>query len=75
MWNVSIMFVMLMLMFMISGMRFGLLQAKLGLVFLLSKFKFSVCAKTQLPLKLDPKVLITASKSGTWLTVKKRTDT
>jgi cytochrome P450 family 6 len=59
----------------ISGMRFGLLQAKLGLIFLLSSFRFSVCDKTQLPLELDPKVLITTSKSGTWLRINKRADT
>jgi cytochrome P450 family 6 len=63
------------MMFVISGMRFGLLQAKLGLIFLLSNFKFSVGDKTQLPLELDPKVLLTTSKSGTWLRINKRTDT
>lgn len=62
----------LMLLSVILGMRFGLLQAKLGLVLLLSNFKFSVCDKTQLPVKLDPKVIVMASKSGTWLRINKR---
>jgi cytochrome P450 family 6 len=66
---------MLMLLSMVSGLRFGLLQIKLGLVFLLSNFKFSVCEKTQLPLKLDPKVVTTTSRSGTWLRINNRSNT
>ncbi|PNF20303.1 Cytochrome P450 6a2 [Cryptotermes secundus] len=54
------------------GMRFGLLQAKLGLCVLLSNFKFSVCDKTQLPIKLDPKIMVMASESGIWLRINKR---
>jgi cytochrome P450 family 6 len=61
-----------MLLSVILGMRFGLLQAKLGLFVLLSNFKFSVCDKTQLPIKLDPKIIVMASKSGTWLRINKR---
>jgi cytochrome P450 family 6 len=66
---------MLMLFPVISGLRFGLLQTKVGLVFLLSKFKFSVCEKTELPIKLDPKAIITASTSGIWLRINKISDT
>jgi cytochrome P450 family 6 len=66
---------MLMLLSVISGLRFGLLQAKVGLIYLLSRFKFSVCEKTELPLKLDPKALITSSTSGIWLRINKRSDT
>lgn len=62
----------LILLSVILGMRFGLLQAKLGLVLLLSNFKFGVCDKTQLPVKLDPKVMVMASTSGTWLRINKR---
>jgi cytochrome P450 family 6 len=65
---------MLMLLSVISGLRFGLIQAKVGLVYLLSKFKFSVCEKTELPLQLDPKALITSSTSGIWLRISKRSD-
>jgi cytochrome P450 family 6 len=65
---------MLMLFSVISGLRFGLLQVKLALVFLLSKFKFSVCEKTELPIKLDPKAVITAAVSGIWLRINKRSD-
>jgi cytochrome P450 family 6 len=64
-----------MLLFVISGLRFGLLQAKLGLVVLLSNFKFSVCDKTQLPIKLDPTVMLIAPTSGTWLRINKRSNT
>jgi cytochrome P450 family 6 len=35
------------------GMRFGLLQTKLGLAMLLKNFKFNVCSKTEIPLKID----------------------
>lgn len=54
------------------GMRFGLLQVKVGLVILLSNFKFSVCEKTQLPVKLDPRQVITTSPLSVWLRVNKR---
>jgi cytochrome P450 family 6 len=66
---------MLFLLSMISGLRFGLLQIKLGLVFLLSNFKFSVCEKTELPVKLNPKSVITSSTSGTWLRINKCSNT
>jgi cytochrome P450 family 6 len=65
---------MLMLLSVISGLRFGLLQIKVGLVSLLSKFKLSVCEKTELPIKFDPKALITACTSGIWLRINRRSD-
>lgn len=38
-----------------SGMRFGLMQTRVGLATLLSNYKFEVCAETQVPLAFDPK--------------------
>ncbi|KAK7871464.1 hypothetical protein R5R35_010843 [Gryllus longicercus] len=47
------------------GMRFGLLQSKLGLAALLSKYEFHVCERTELPIRMDPKTLVTSSTTGT----------
>jgi len=41
-----------------TGMRFGLMQTKVGLVFLLSKYQISVSMKTPVPLVFDPKSLL-----------------
>ncbi|CAG2064903.1 unnamed protein product [Timema podura] len=51
------------------GMRFGLVQAKVGLVGLLSRYKFSVCEKTDIPLVYDPVSLILTAKNGFHLTI------
>lgn len=56
--------------FILTGMRIGLLQSKLGLVKLLTKYEFSPCKETQIPLRISPKILITASESGIFLKVK-----
>jgi cytochrome P450 family 6 len=70
----SVSILMLILLFVISGMRFGLLQVKVGLVFLLSNYMFSVCEKTQLPVKLDPRQIITTSAVSILLRVNKRSN-
>ncbi|GFG30581.1 hypothetical protein Cfor_10498 [Coptotermes formosanus] len=54
------------------GMRFGLLQTKVGLALLLSNFEFSVCEKTKQPLELNPKSFIISAKGGIWLKISKR---
>ncbi|KAF2897255.1 hypothetical protein ILUMI_08920 [Ignelater luminosus] len=53
------------------GLRFGLMQAKVGLAFLLKHFKFSVNKKTNVPLIMDPFTLILSTKDGIWLDVEK----
>jgi cytochrome P450 family 6 len=53
-------------------MRFGLLQTKVGLVSLLSKYSFQVSRRTSVPLKLDKKSLITSALGGVWLKITKR---
>jgi hypothetical protein len=70
----SVSLLILTLLFVIPGMRFGLLQVKLGLIFLLSKYKFSVCEKTQLPVKLDTKQIIVSTPVSVWLRVNKRSN-
>jgi len=54
------------------GMRFGLLQTKVGLTVLLSNYEFGVCEKTKQPLELHPKSFITTAKGGIWLKMSKR---
>ncbi|XP_023709394.1 probable cytochrome P450 6a13 isoform X2 [Cryptotermes secundus] len=54
------------------GMRFGLMQTKVGLVSLLSKYQFSVSKKTPVPLMFDPRSFILAPAGGMWLQIKKR---
>ncbi|KAF2886489.1 hypothetical protein ILUMI_19683 [Ignelater luminosus] len=49
------------------GLRFGLMQTKVGLVTLLKRFKFTLHPKTELPLLFDPKGFILAAKNGIWL--------
>ena len=70
----SVSMLMLTLLFVIPGMRFGLQQIKLGLIFLLSKYKFSVCEKTQLPVKLDTRQPFISSPVSVWLRVNKRSN-
>ncbi|XP_069672113.1 probable cytochrome P450 6a13 isoform X2 [Periplaneta americana] len=54
------------------GMRFGLLQTKVGLISVLSKNSVQVCEKTQVPLKLVPKGIIPSPEGGMWLKIVKR---
>jgi len=56
------------------GMRFGLLQVKVGLIFLLSNYNFSVCEKTQLPVKLEPRQNTVSIPVSVWLRVNKRSN-
>jgi hypothetical protein len=70
----SVSMLILTLLFVISGIRFGLLQFKVGLIFLLSKYKFSVCEKTQLPVKLDCRPIIVSSPVSIWLRVNRRSN-
>jgi hypothetical protein len=53
-------------------MRFGLMQTKVGLVSLLSKYQFSVSKKTPVPLVFDAKTFVLAPLGGMWLQVKNR---
>lgn len=54
------------------GMRFGLLETKLGLAILLSNYEFEVCEKTPIPIKLDPKIDFLVPIGGIHLRIKKR---
>ncbi|RZC40554.1 cytochrome P450 monooxygenase, partial [Asbolus verrucosus] len=49
------------------GLRFGMMQTKVGLSVLLKNYKFSISQKTTLPLQLDPTSFIMTTKGGVWL--------
>ncbi|XP_062128467.1 probable cytochrome P450 6a21 [Drosophila sulfurigaster albostrigata] len=53
------------------GMRFGEMQARIGLVKILTKFRFLVCDQTPIPIKYDIKSFLVSSASGIHLKVEK----
>lgn len=53
------------------GMRFGKMQALVGLAVLLKNFKFTVCDKTQIPIQFDKKNFLCSSERGIHLRVSK----
>lgn len=50
-----------------TGVRFGMLQTKLGLAMVLKQFHFEVCAKTTIPIEIDHCSLLMLPKEGVWL--------
>ena len=55
-----------------TGMRFGLMQTKVGLVSILSKYQISVGKKTPIPLVFDPKSFTLSPLGGLSLQIRKR---
>lgn len=53
------------------GMRFGKLQTRVGLAYLLKHFKFSANAETEIPLIMNPKSFVVNSLNGIFLKVEK----
>lgn len=53
------------------GLRFGMMQIRIGLVKLLENFEFSACTKTQIPIKYSTKSTILLPENETWLKMKK----
>lgn len=53
------------------GMRFGLLQTKIGVAMLLKNYQFDVCSKTQNPIVIDTVALLHVPKGDVWLNVNK----
>ncbi|XP_049535741.1 probable cytochrome P450 6a14 [Anopheles darlingi] len=51
------------------GLRFGLMQTKVGLITLLRKFRFSPSAKTPAKVTFDPKIITLAPLNGNHLKV------
>jgi cytochrome P450 family 6 len=53
------------------GMRFGLLQSKMGLVSLLKNYNFTVNKKTMEPLQYKPNHFVLAAQGDIWLNAEK----
>ncbi|KNC33651.1 Cytochrome P450 6a9 [Lucilia cuprina] len=53
------------------GLRFGLMQTRVALAYLLKYFKFSVSEKTEIPLVLDKASVLLSAKNGIFLKVEK----
>lgn len=51
------------------GERFGKMQSRLGLAYLVKNFRFSPCSKTEIPIKLDPKAGTYSPKNIVYLNV------
>lgn len=52
-----------------SGARFGLLQAKVGLLDIIRNFKVTLNKKTKTPIKYATSAFITMVEGGVWLNV------
>lgn len=53
------------------GMRFGLMQVRIGLALLLKNFKFSVCGKTPIPMTYNKMSFLVQSEHSICLYVEK----
>ncbi|XP_020281897.1 probable cytochrome P450 6a13 isoform X2 [Pseudomyrmex gracilis] len=51
------------------GMRFALLQIKMGLIAFLTNHRVEICRKTIVPIKFSRRSLVTTSEAGFWLNV------
>lgn len=51
------------------GMRFGLLQTRMGLAILLKNYRFKTCSRTEIPLKINPVNLIYTPAGEVWLNI------
>ena len=52
------------------GLRFGMMQARVGLVTLLRNYQFSFCEKSVVPLKISKKSFILTAEGGVYLNFK-----
>ncbi|XP_065370109.1 cytochrome P450 6a9-like [Calliphora vicina] len=53
------------------GLRFGLMQTRVALAYLLLHFKFTICEKTEIPLVFDKASVLLSAKNGIYLKVEK----
>jgi cytochrome P450 family 6 len=56
------------------GNRFAMIQSKMGLASILSKFDISLSKRTQYPAVFDPKQFIVTAVGGIWLKVEARNE-
>jgi cytochrome P450 family 6 len=57
---------------MVAGMRFGLMQTKVGLISLLSNYEVCVSTKTPVPVMFDAKPFALSPLGGMWLQIRRR---
>ncbi|CAG2057937.1 unnamed protein product [Timema podura] len=57
---------------MFSGMRMALLETKVAVVALLSKYELSASKKTSLPIRLDPRTVTLSVEGDIWLRISNR---
>lgn len=55
--------------FSILGMRFGMIQTKVGIITVIKDFSLSMDARTKLPVELAPSSVITLAKENIFLKV------
>ncbi|XP_070493748.1 probable cytochrome P450 6a13 [Chironomus tepperi] len=53
------------------GMRFGMMQSKIGITKVIKNFIVSPCEKTSIPIKLKPSSPFLSPENGMWLNMKK----
>nr|XP_023029787.1 probable cytochrome P450 6a23 [Leptinotarsa decemlineata] len=53
------------------GLRFGVMQSKVGLVSILKNFRVTLSSKTKLPLKIDVNSVIPTTEGGMWLNLER----
>lgn len=49
------------------GVKFAMMQVRVGLISLLRNFKFSPCSRTLIPLQFESKEFVLTPKNGIWL--------
>lgn len=54
------------------GNRFGIVQSKMALVALLSQYNFSVCEKTQIPVKYSKRAVVQCPDGPVYLRMDRR---
>lgn len=54
-----------------TGDRFAMMQVRVALVTLLSKYEFSICPKSVVPMVLRKETFVLDPKYGVWMNVKK----
>lgn len=54
-----------------TGIRFGVMQTKVGLTILLKHYKFTLNPRTESPLTMDPGSFVLAASTGVWLNAEK----
>lgn len=57
--------------YIVLGMRFGLMESKIGLATVLKNFRIKLNPMTKTPAEIDPSSFVTTFKGGVWLDLEK----